>query len=100
MKVNARVAVAAVFAIAVGWLAFRHVPAPLPELSRAEFLAEVRAGHLHKVVIEDRQVIIGESSTRGEFRTRYQEREDVNLLTELRAQGVDVLFDNSTGLTP
>jgi hypothetical protein len=100
MKLKPRHAVVAVIAVIVGWWAFKNVPAPLPELSRTEFLVEVRAGHIHEIVIEDRQVITGESSTRGRFRTRYEEREDTNFLADLRAQGVDVLFDNPTGLTP
>lgn len=98
MKV--RVGVALLFGVIAGWLAFKHVPAPLPELTRVEFLAEVRAGHVHKVVIEDHQVITSESSTRGRFRTDYKEPEDAHLAAELRAQGVEVLFDTSSGLTP
>lgn len=100
MKLKPRIVVSAVFAVLAGWLAFQHVPPPLPELSRAEFLAEVGAGRIRKIVVEDRQVIVGEDSARGEFRTPYNEREDANFLNDLRAQGVEVLFEQSPGLTP
>jgi hypothetical protein len=100
MKMKPRIALSAVFAILAGWVAFKHVPAPLPELSRAEFLAEVGAGRVRRIVVEDRQVIVGEDSARGRFRTPYNERKDANFLNDLRAQGVEVLFDDSTALTP
>jgi hypothetical protein len=100
MKVTSRHVTSLILALIAGWWAFSHVPPPLPELTREEFLAEVRAGHVRKIVIEDHQVITGESSTRGRFRTAYKEPEDADLATELRAQGVEVLFDNSTGLIP
>jgi hypothetical protein len=100
MKASIRLGVLVLLSVLAGWFAFKHVPPPLPELSRAEFMAEVRTGHVHKVIIEDHQVITGESSTRGPFRTDYKEPEDANLAAELRAQGVEVLFDTSAGLTP
>jgi len=100
MKITPRLVITFILALIAGWWAFSHVPPPLPELTREEFLAEVRAGHVHRIVVEDRQVITGESSTRGAFRTRYKESEDANLLAGLRDQGVEVLFDNSTGLIP
>jgi hypothetical protein len=65
---------------------------PLPELTHAEFMAEVRAGHVHRVEIKDQEVIIGESSTRGEFRAEFDRYKDVNLPAELRALGIEVLF--------
>ena len=100
MKVSPRLGVLVIISVLAGWLAFKHVPPPLPELSRREFLDEVRAGHVRKVIIEDHQVIVSESSTRGSFRTAYKEPEDANLAAELRTQGVEVLFDTSAGLTP
>jgi hypothetical protein len=100
MKVSPRLGVLVLLSVLAGWFAFKHVPPPLPELSRAELMAEVRAGHVRKVIIEDHQVIVSESSTRGSFRTGYKEPEDANLAAELRAQGVEVLFDTSAGLTP
>jgi hypothetical protein len=100
MKATPRLGVLAVLSVLAGWFAFQHVPAPLPELSRTEFLAEVRAGHVRKVVIHDHQVITAESSTRGPFRTSYKEPEDANLVTDLRAQGVEIVYEASPlGLT-
>jgi hypothetical protein len=100
MKVRPRLAVAFILAVIAGWFAYSHVPAPLPELSRSELLTEVRAGHVRKVIIEDHQVITGESSARGPFRSAYKEPQDAHLVTELRAQGVEVVFESSPlGLT-
>jgi hypothetical protein len=95
MRVSVRVVLALVLAVIAGWIAFRLVPKPLPELSRAEFLSEVREGHVHEIAVQDREVITGVSSTRGAFRTPYNEDKDANLLTELRAQGVEVVFETS-----
>jgi hypothetical protein len=95
MKVTPRLGVTVLLAVIAGVFAFYHVPEPLPELSRTEFLAEVRAGHVRKIVIEDHQVITGESSTRGPFRTAYKEPEDAKLATELRALGSEVVFETS-----
>jgi hypothetical protein len=94
MKVYRRLGLILLAAIA-GWIAFRLVPKPLPEISRAEFLTEVREGRVRKVVIEDRQVITGASTTRGPFRTAFHDREDAALVTELRALGVEVAFEKS-----
>ena len=89
-----------VFALAAGVIAglvaFYLVPKPLPELTRTEFMAEVRAGHVHRVEIEDQEVIIAESSTRGKFRTAFDRNKDANLPTELRPLGVEVLFSKSS----
>jgi hypothetical protein len=82
-------------ALIAGMTAFYLVPAPLPELTRAEFMAEVSAGHIHRIEIEDQEVIIGQSSTRGEFRTSFDRIKDADLPTELRALGVDVWFSKS-----
>ena len=81
--------------VAVGVTAFYLVPEPLPELTRAEFMAEVRAGHVRRVEIREQEVIIGESSTRGEFRTEFDGYKDVDLPAELRALGIEVLFSES-----
>jgi hypothetical protein len=83
-------------ALIAGVTAFYLVPAPLPELTRAEFIAEVRAGHVHRIEIEDQEAIIGKSSTRGEFRTNFDRLKDANLPTELRALGVEVWFAKSS----
>ena len=93
--IAARHLFALVAALIAGVTAFYLVPEPLPELTRAEFMTEVRAGHVRRVEIEDQQVIIGESSTRGEFRTEFDRHKDVNLPAELRALGIEVLFSTS-----
>ncbi len=95
MKVTLRLGAAALLAVIAAWFTYQHVPEPLPELSRAEFIAEVRAGHVRKVVIKDEEVITGESSTRGPFRTAFKKAEDAHLVTELRALGVEVVFEKS-----
>ena len=61
MKVRPRLGVVVLHAAIAGWTAFHFIPEPLPELSREEFLAEVRAGHVRKVIIEDQEVITGSS---------------------------------------
>ncbi len=94
MKVYRKLGLILLAAIA-GWIAFRLVPKPLPEISRAEFLTEVREGRVRKAVILDREVITGESTTRGPFRTAFHDRDDAVLLTELRALGVEVVFEES-----
>ena len=93
--VAARYLFALVAALIVGVMAFYLVPEPLPELTRAEFMAEVRAGHVRRVEIRDQEVIIAESSTRGKFRTEFDRNKDVNLPAELRALGIEVLFSKS-----
>ena len=82
---------AVIAGIVAAWL----VPAPLPELSRAELLAEVRAGHVRGIEIEDQEVILGESMTRGRFRSAFDRRSDAGLPDELRALGVEVWFSRS-----
>jgi hypothetical protein len=86
---------ALVAALVVGVTAFYLVPEPLPELTRTEFMAEVRAGHVRRVEIRDQEVIIGESSTRREFRTEFDRYKDVDLPAELRVLGIEVLFSES-----
>jgi hypothetical protein len=91
MRFNSlRLVLALVAAVIVGVTAYYLMPKPLPELTRAEFMAELRAGHVRKIEIEDQDVIIGKSSTRGEFRTGFNGREDVDLPAELRNLGVEV----------
>jgi len=93
--ITARHLFALVAALIVGVTAFYLVPEPLPELTRAEFLAEVRAGHVRRVEIRDQEVIIAESSTRGEFRTEFDRYKDVDLPAELCVLGIEVLFSES-----
>ena len=89
-----RYLIAALLAIIAGITAALLVPKPLPEISRAEFLAEVSAGHVQKVAIRDNDVIIAVSTTRGAFRTPYQPS-DKGLVAQLRALGVEVVFEDS-----
>ena len=93
--IAARHLFALVAALIAGVTAFYLVPEPLPELTRAEFMAEVQAGHVRRVEIRDQEVIIAESSTRGKFRTEFDRNKDVNLPAELRALGIEVLFSKS-----
>ncbi|HXP88275.1 MAG TPA: ATP-dependent metallopeptidase FtsH/Yme1/Tma family protein [Bryobacteraceae bacterium] len=94
MKVSPKRIVQILLAAIAGWFAFSRVPKPPPELTRMELLEEVREGHVKKVVIEDEEVILGESTTRGSFRTAFK-KSDTALVTELRALGVEVQFEKS-----
>jgi hypothetical protein len=87
-----------VVATIAGTFASHWVPAPLPELTRAEFMAEVRAGHVHRVEIEDHDVILSESAIRGPFRTGFDKAADADLAGELRALGVEVWYSRSPPL--
>jgi hypothetical protein len=69
-----------------------------PEISRTAFLSEVEQGHVAKVVISDRVLINGTSSTRGAFRVRMPV--DDATVDELRSRGVVVEFETSSGLIP
>jgi hypothetical protein len=93
MRISPRAALALVAAAIAGVTAFYLVPKPLPELSRAEFIDEVRAGHVHSVVIEDQELITGVSSTRGRFRTGFCKAEDGRLPAELHTFGVEIRFE-------
>jgi hypothetical protein len=79
----------------VGVVAFLLVPEPLPELSRGEFMDEVRAGHVHRIEIKDQQVILSESTTRGPFRADFNKVRDAGLPDELRALGVEIWYTRS-----
>ena len=91
---RARIAVAAIFAAAAGIFTFLHVPKALPELSRTEFIEEVRSGHVRKITITDNQVITGVSTTRGPFRTPYK-KDEKELIAELRSLGIEIAFEDS-----
>jgi hypothetical protein len=95
MRISGRTIVKLVLAALAGIIAFWLIPEPLPELTRAEFLDEVRAGHVHSIEIEDQQVILSESTIRGPFRTGFNKVRDAGLPDELRALGVDVWFSRS-----
>jgi len=98
----ARLALLMVVAICAGLVAavatsklLQRLP---PEISRTEFLSEVDQRQVDKVIIRDRALISGTSSTRGAFRVRMQV-DDV-MLNELRSRGVVVEFETSSGLAP
>jgi|HubBroStandDraft_6_1064221.scaffolds.fasta_scaffold2282474_2 hypothetical protein len=84
-----------VAATIAGTFASHWVPAPLPELTRAEFMAEVHAGHVHAVDIEDQEVILSESTVRGPFRTGFDKAADADLPDTLRALGVEIRYSRS-----
>jgi hypothetical protein len=86
---------ALVAAVLVGVVVVERLPPPLPELTRAEFMDEVRAGHVHRIEIEDQEVILSESSTRGEFRTGFDRTRDAGLADQLRALGIEVWYSKS-----
>ena len=84
-----------VIAIGAGAVASRFVPSPLPELTRDELMTEIRAGHVRRVEIEDQEVILGDSATRGEFRSPFDRGRDAGLPAELRSLGVEVWYSKS-----
>jgi hypothetical protein len=98
----ARLAVMLFIAVCAGVLAavatsklLQRLP---PEISQTEFLSEVDERHVDKVVIRDRALISGTSSTRGAFRVRMPV-DDVKV-NELRSRGVVVEFETSSDLIP
>ena len=91
---SARTVVCLLIAIAVGIIAFRLVPQPLPELSQAELLSEVRSGHVLEVHIDEDHVLTGTSTTRGRFRTSLEPNEK-EMIKELRALNVKIVFEDS-----
>ena len=103
MKNKVAIAVALLMAVVAAWLTFhllsQRPPRLAPEITREEFLAEVRGGHVHRVIIWDRSVITGRSSTRGYFRTAFH-ADDRNLAGELQALGVEVLEKESKDTSP
>jgi len=86
--------IAVVFGIAAGLLTYHRLSNLPPQLSRQEFLVEVRAGHVRKVVIHDNDLILATSTTRGPFRTPYKPG-DTELIAQLQALGVEVDFEDS-----
>jgi hypothetical protein len=82
--------------LALGIVAALSLPKPLPEISRAEFMTEVREGRVRQIVIVDQDSIHSESSTRGKFRTPYDKEIDKDLAAQLQGLGVEVLYEKST----
>jgi hypothetical protein len=95
MRLSARTIVTLVLAVIAGIVAAWLVPPPLPELSRTEFMDEVRDGHVRRVEIEDQEVILSQSTTRGRFRSNFDKVRDAGLPDQLRALGVEVRFSTS-----
>jgi hypothetical protein len=103
VKTKVAIAAATLLAVVAAGLCFRLLSHPppklLPEITREEFLAEVRGGHVHQVTIWDGSVITGRISTRGNFRTAFH-ADDRNLASELEALGVEVLEKESEDTSP
>ena len=95
MRKSVRTIVLLVLSTLAGVAAFWLVPEPLPELSRGEFMDEVQAGHVHKIEIQDQEVIINESTTRGPFRADFSKARDPGLPDELRALGFEIWYTRS-----
>jgi hypothetical protein len=89
-----------VLSVLAGVMAYHYVPRPLPEFSHADLMEEVRAGRVHRLVVEDEDILLGESSLRGEFRSPYSKSNDAGFLENLRALGVEVVFETSSDLIP
>ena len=98
----ARLALALFIAICAGLLAAvatsRFLQRLPPVISRTEFLLEVDERHVDKVVIRDRVLISGTSSTRGAFRVRMPV--DDGMVNDLRSRGVVVEFETGSDLIP
>jgi hypothetical protein len=95
VRKSVRTIVLLVLSVLAGVAAFLLVPEPLPELSRPDFMDDVRAGHVHRIEIRDQAVIISQSTPRGPFRTDFNKARDAGLPNELRALGVEILYSTS-----
>ena len=99
---STRLAAILFVAIAAGCVAalatFRLLDRLPPVISRTEFFFEVDQQHVSKVVVRDRELISGTSSTRGAFRVRTPV--DDAMVGTLRSQGVVVEFETSSDLIP
>lgn len=95
MRFSPRHVVTLLLAVIAGAVAFHYVPEPLPEISREEFLAEVKAGHVPKVEIYEEEWMLSESTEIGPFRTPYDRKRDAGLADQLRAVGIEVWYSYS-----
>ena len=95
MSISVKTIARLAFAVIAGIVAYRLVPAPLAELTRSEFMDEVRAGRLRKIEIQDQDVIIGESTARGAFRTAFDRVRDADLVDNLRSLGIEIWYSES-----
>jgi hypothetical protein len=99
---RARLAIILCIAVSAGWVAsiatgkfIRSLP---PVISGTDFFSEVDHGHVARVVIRDRELISGTSSTRGAFRVTMPVNDAT--VNELRSRGVVVEFETSSDLIP
>lgn len=93
MALRIRLAAALLVSLFAGLAAFRWagdvVKKAPPELTAAEFTAEVEQGHVTKIVVdEDRTSIVGTSSARGQFRAKLLV--DKALVAKWRSRGIAV----------
>jgi hypothetical protein len=97
-----RLAISALIALCAGlataYAVWRYEQGLPPFISPAEFSSEMDQGHVSKVVVTDRELISGTSSTHGPFRVRM--RVDEETVKHLRARGLIVEFETSSDLTP
>ena len=94
MRILVRIAVAVVIGAIAAWMTYRHIPPQPLELSPAEFLAEVRQGHVREVLVNG-TILLGTSSTRGRFQTTFDSK-DTKLAGELHDHGVQVSFEHDS----
>ena len=91
--------VAVAFGISAALLVFHLIPR---EVSREQFLIEVRQRQLKKATIhplDHGAVAVADYGNRGAIRTVLSE-DGMSFATELRALGLEVTFDTSDGLSP
>jgi len=79
---------------AAGLATVFFLPKPLPELSRQELVAEVRAGNVREVIIVDREMARAVSTRRGPFRVVLPPG-DRSLIDELSKMGVAVKYETT-----
>ena len=89
-----RLLVAGIVAVCAGFAVYFLVPRPLPEFTRSEFLSEVRSGHVSRVAVDEDHIFTAKSTTRGAFRVMSPSNER-ELLSELHARGVEVVYEKS-----
>jgi hypothetical protein len=89
--------VAVVFGLAATLLVLRLIPR---EVSREQFLIEVRQRHLKEATIYPKDhIVVADYGNPGAIRTVLAE-DDQTFATELRALGVEVTFGTSDSVGP
>ena len=89
--------VAVAFGLAAGLLVFRLIPR---EVSRGQFLIEVRQRQLKRVTIYPRDHIAVAGYGKSDAIRTVLPEDDQTFPTELRALGVEVTFDTSDSVSP